>query len=254
VSIILYSSPIGFFLFLSLIIICGLYEFYDLLAQRGIPHWPWLGISSGWGMVGWFAWHKGDSTSLPFSLLLIVYFFIGFCQKDDSLQHTLQKIVYTLFGVIYVGWLLAHLYLIYTLHHGTAYLLYLLLVVWLGDSVALYVGRHWGHHTLAPRISPKKTIEGALGGWGGSMVGAFLAHVSFVPALTSLDSVITGTMIAVLGQMGDLSESLLKRSVGAKDSSTLIPGHGGLLDKIDGLLFSAPAFYYYLVFVMEQRL
>lgn len=210
-------------------------------------------MGSGWSVVGWYAFQKGENPEFLFATLLVVYFVVGFFQRETQLYHTLQKIVYTLFGVFYVGWFLAYLYRIYTLDVGKMYLLYLLLVVWLGDSLALCTGRWWGHHLLAPRISPHKTIEGALGGWGGSLAGAFLAQVSFLSVWSSVDSLITGTLIAGLGQLGDLSESLVKRSVGAKDSSELIPGHGGLLDKIDGLLFSAPAFYYYLVYVMERR-
>lgn len=210
-------------------------------------------MGSGWSVVGWYAFQKEENPELLFATLLVVYFVVGFFQRETRLYHTLQKIVYTLFGVFYIGWFLAYLYRIYTLDAGKMYLLYLLLVVWLGDSLALCTGRWWGHHPLAPHISPRKTIEGALGGWGGSLVGAFLAQVSFLSVWSSVDSLITGTLIAGLGQIGDLSESLVKRSVGAKDSSELIPGHGGLLDKIDGLLFSAPAFYYYLVYVMERR-
>ena len=126
-------------------------------------------------------------------------------------------------------------------------------LVWLGDAAALYVGRLFGHHKLAPAISPGKTVEGAIGGLFGSLTGALLGKFWLVQEFPLVHCLVLGGILAVLGQVGDLSESLLKRSTGVKDSGHLIPGHGGILDKVDGILFSAPAMYYYYTLYLTRH-
>lgn len=231
----------------------GLYEFYRLLDRGAIPHWKWLGIGCGWSVLGWLGVQQGEQLGFFFSLLLLLHFLVALGQHEPQKGPIVSSLVATLSGELYVGFLLSHVYLIYTLHQGKRYLLYLLLTVWLGDSMALGIGKRWGRTPLAVHISPHKTIAGAIGGWGGSVLGAVIAKLSFLPTLTMVDSLLTGTLLALLGQLGDLAESLLKRSVGAKDSGDLIPGHGGLLDRIDGLFFAAPAWYYYLLYIVERR-
>ena len=137
---------------------------------------------------------------------------------------------------------------------GPAYVFYIFGVVWLGDAAALICGRWFGRHKLAPRLSPGKTIEGAIGGLLGSLCGATLGGRWLLGHLTLTQCVAIGCLLAVVGQLGDLSESLLKRSSGVKDSGVLIPGHGGILDKVDGILFGAPVLYYYVLYVVGQEL
>jgi phosphatidate cytidylyltransferase len=112
----------------------------------------------------------------------------------------------------------------------------------------------FGRQKLAPTLSPRKTIEGAVGGMLGSLCGATVAGRWLLGNFTLTQCLVVGFLLAVLGQLGDLSESLLKRSAGVKDSGVLIPGHGGILDKVDGILFGAPALYYYILFVIGQEL
>ncbi len=114
------------------------------------------------------------------------------------------------------------------------------LVVFLGDTGAYFAGRAFGRHKLYERISPKKTVEGAIGGLASSVGGAFIAMAAFVPDLTPAMAVLVGVAGGATGQLGDLAESALKRSVGVKDSGTLLPGHGGMLDRVDGLIFALP--------------
>ncbi|MGH7335405.1 MAG: phosphatidate cytidylyltransferase, partial [Candidatus Rokuibacteriota bacterium] len=145
----------------------------------------------------------------------------------------------------YVGLLLGHALLLHQLPDGRAWILFLLAVTWAGESAAYVVGSVVGRHQLAPAVSPGKTIEGALGQLVASG-GAGLALGWLVPGWSSLEAAGAGLLLGVVGQVGDLAESLIKRSVGAKDAGTLIPGHGGLLDRIDGLLFNSPALFYYV--------
>jgi phosphatidate cytidylyltransferase len=114
----------------------------------------------------------------------------------------------------------------------------LFLSVWPGDSLAYFAGRAFGKHKLAARVSPKKTWEGAAGGLVGSIAGTFIAQALFMPDLSALACVVIGAGAAIVEQIGDLCESLFKRSFGVKDSGALLPGHGGMLDRVDGLLFA----------------
>ena len=127
----------------------------------------------------------------------------------------------------------------------------LFLIIWLGDTLAYYIGTLAGKHLLAPSISPNKSIEGAIGGLLGSIGGALLAHYWFYPSISIANCTILGLVTGIAGQMGDLCESILKRNLNVKDSGFLVPGHGGLLDRLDSVLFSAPVFYYIHLYLIK---
>jgi phosphatidate cytidylyltransferase len=122
-------------------------------------------------------------------------------------------------------------------------ILLLFVIVWVGDSAAYYGGRAFGRHPLAPKISPKKTVEGAIAGLMGSIVAGAIAGVVFLGE-PWLSIVVISGVTGVVGQIGDLAESALKRSAGVKDSSSILPGHGGILDRLDSLFFAAPVFFW----------
>jgi phosphatidate cytidylyltransferase len=153
----------------------------------------------------------------------------------------------TLFAVLYVGWLLGHALLLYRLAGGGALILVLVGTTWLGESAAWVVGSTIGRHRLAPTISPHKTVEGAVAQVVASLLGGLALGAWLVPEWSVLRAGGAGLVLGVIGQIGDLAESVIKRSAGVKDTGHLIPGHGGMLDRIDGLLFNAPALYYYAV-------
>jgi phosphatidate cytidylyltransferase len=166
-------------------------------------------------------------------------------------------------GAIYIGWTLAHFILMRQIHYplrpnplnvlrldaGAAWIVLGLAVTFVSDTVAYIVGRSMGRHRMAPYISPKKSWEGSIGG----LVGAVLAGILLVPLLGLPISLAAGALLggigSAAGQAGDLAESLLKRQVGVKDSGHLIPGHGGLLDRADSLLFTIPTLYYLVVWL-----
>ena len=152
-------------------------------------------------------------------------------------------------GFLYVPFLLSHLVLARALPHGVAWVFILFFVVMCGDSAAYYVGSAIGKHRLYPEVSPKKSVEGAIGGLAGSIAGALLARLLFYPELAIGHAVLAALLLGPLGQVGDLFESMVKRSCGVKDSGTIFPGHGGVLDRLDSILFAAPALYYYASFV-----
>jgi phosphatidate cytidylyltransferase len=158
------------------------------------------------------------------------------------------------FGLLYVPLLLSFLALLRNEPQGVHWIFLLLLVVMAGDSTAYYVGSSCGRHKLYPTVSPNKSIEGALGGLVGSVGGAFIAKATFFPDLSVVDCLLAATAMGLLGQLGDLFESLLKRSCGVKDSGGIVPGHGGILDRLDSILFAAPVAYCYAHYFFQTRL
>lgn len=153
----------------------------------------------------------------------------------------------TLLGICYCAWLLGHAIWLQALPAGAGFTFLVLGVTWSGETAAYFVGRRWGRWKLAPHISPAKTVEGAIAQLVASIGAAVVAAV-VAPALglTPLHTLGIGLTLGVLGQIGDLAESFLKRSAATKDASALLPGHGGLLDRLDSLLFNVPALYYYV--------
>lgn len=143
-------------------------------------------------------------------------------------------------GLVYIPLLLSSLIAVRAAAAGMAWIFAVLVVVFIGDICALYAGTFWGRHKLCPAISPGKTVEGSLGGLAGSLIAGSLYRWFFMPDLNWAWSLVLFLSLAVCAQTGDLFESLLKRHAGIKDSGTLLPGHGGMLDRIDALLFASP--------------
>ncbi len=194
-----------------------------------------------------------DRTAAIFGILslgLLVY-----CTFLRPVEQVMADAATSIFCLLYVGFTLIAVVTLHEDANGPSLVAFLLCVVWAGDSVALYVGRAWGRHKLAPTLSPKKTWEGSIGSLVGSllMAGALLGLAEL---LTQWDSAVLSypgdvwywlglaVVVNVAAQVGDLAESALKRSSGVKDSGSLIPGHGGVLDRIDALLLAAPVLWY----------
>ena len=168
-----------------------------------------------------------------------------FLLRFRDLATVIPQFSLVLLGFLYVPLLLAHLAMLRGLPDGRGWVFLVMLVVMAGDSCAYFSGINFGRRKLYPAISPKKSVEGAVGGLLGSLAGALLAKLWFLQALTGVDVLFLGLILGAVGQLGDLFESMLKRSFGVKDSGTLIPGHGGILDRLDSLLFVFPLAYYY---------
>ena len=162
-------------------------------------------------------------------------------------EHAPTRTAHAVTGSLYAGLGLAPIAALRVGPSGLQWVISALVITWANDTCAYFAGRLLGRHKLHPAVCPNKTWEGFLGGVVGSLLGMFVARWVAFRALTTTDCVALGLLGAVLGPLGDLSESLLKRAHGVKDSGTLIPGHGGLLDRVDALLFNAPAVYLYVV-------
>jgi phosphatidate cytidylyltransferase len=252
VLIVYFGSSLHFLILLTCVVGLGLLEFYGMLAAKGFPCWRWLGVAMGALLP--LAFYVGGMAHQAAAATVVVLVFLVALFGRRELAVSVQSMAFTLLGVFYVGWLLSYVLLLRLLIDGPSYVFYIFGVVWLGDAAALVSGTLIGRHKLAPNISPQKTIEGAVGGMVGSLCGAISGGLWLLGHFTLLQCLAVGIMLAVFGQLGDLSESLLKRSTGIKDSGMLIPGHGGVLDKVDGILFGAPALYYYVLYTVGQEL
>jgi phosphatidate cytidylyltransferase len=234
--------------------VIGLQEFYSFVEAKKLPVFKLPGLFMGallsLNCLLVMAFEKNDLTDFTMTLILLTLLLYTLSSKG-KLEESIPALTTTLFGIFYVCWLFGHLTFLRGLPHGKQFIFYLLLVVWSGDTGAYYFGKAFGKHKLAPVISPKKTIEGAIGGTTASLIASCIAKLTFLPKLSSVDCVLLGIFMASIAQLGDLCESLLKRSADVKDSGTIVPGHGGILDRMDGVMFAAPLLYYYaIVFIV----
>jgi phosphatidate cytidylyltransferase len=243
-----YLPPLVFFLFVATGIVIGLHEFYRFHYGSIFSPSVRLGLVLGILVSVGFYLHDVVEGSLVLivavSVILLFHLF-----SSKNLASSLIDSSVVLFGLAYVGWFLGHLILIRNFEDGGRAIFFLFLVTWAGDTGAYYVGSSIGQRKLSPVVSPNKTVEGLIGGILTSMMFAFLARAWFFPALNRRECLMIGFLFGILGQLGDLSESMLKRSAGIKDSGTIVPAHGGLLDRVDSLIFTTPVFYYYLVLI-----
>jgi phosphatidate cytidylyltransferase len=154
-------------------------------------------------------------------------------------------------GVLYIPLLMSHFILIRQGAEGRLWIFFILVVAFSGDTAAYYVGRKLGKRKLLPHVSPGKTVEGTIGLILGGIAGALVFRQLFFPMLPWIHAVLLGFLGSIVGQLGDLSESALKRAAGVKDSGVLLPGHGGILDRLDCLMFITPLVYYYQALVIR---
>ncbi len=187
--------------------------------------------------------------SLTASFLLAGFHFLF---RLNEISKVAQELSLVVTAFIYIPFLMSHLLLIRLLPFGINWLLLIMLIVMTNDTAAYYVGSAIGKHRLYEAVSPKKSIEGAIGGLFGSLAGTLFAKFTFFQQLSFTDAVATALVIGIVGQLGDLFESLLKRSFGVKDSGTIFPGHGGVLDRMDSIIFAAPVTYYYALFLFGR--
>jgi phosphatidate cytidylyltransferase len=228
----------------------GQLEFFSLLRARGMRPMPLTGFLLAAAVFlhvlapGWLPFPVA-----PLGALLL----LGGTLWRGSDRESVSAAAATLLGALYLGALggtIAALRVVAPLEEGGWRLLLLLAILVLADSFAFFVGHAVGRRPLAPAVSPGKTVEGALGGLLGGLLGALaVRQLGGLPGLPALDAAGLGVAVAAMGIVGDLDESLLKRWAGVKDSGTLFPGHGGMLDRLDSLLFGAPVLYYYFQYV-----
>lgn len=228
----------------------ALYEFFALSRHAGLKTVPVIGYVGGAALclaqAAEIRWPGIPSSCVLLVLVasVLLTLTVGLWRPPE-LKYFLSATAATIFGIIYIGFMLSWLVpLRFSPSMGSRNLaLFLFLVIIFGDIFALFVGRAVGRIKLSPQISPKKTVEGAIGGFFGSLLVAWVFAHWFWQTEPVKTVILNASLVAVAGQVGDLVESALKRAGDVKDSGNLLPGHGGLLDRIDSLVFAVPALW-----------
>jgi phosphatidate cytidylyltransferase len=233
-------------------------ELARMFERTGRPIATWLTVGVGAALTASFATslytglgidgHAVRWMPTPELALLVGVGLICSAPLWSSGRPLVESTANTLFGAIYIGWLLGYAIWLQGRADGPQLVLFLVGVTWAGESAAYLVGSSVGRHRLAPVLSPGKTVEGAIAQVIVSIAAALVLGFWLLPACGLLGAAGAGVVLGVIGQVGDLAESAIKRSIGTKDTGDLIPGHGGMLDRIDSLLFNAPALYLYSLY------
>ena len=252
-------APWTFLAVMAGAVFMGVRELTLMARVRGYNPSLTTGVLVAWGLLAHFFLATGNQDPLPLWLVfaggfLLIHFSALFF--DPKLEEALPSQAITWLGALYLGLGLGFQLKLFLLQGtlpktGSRLLLSLFIITWFGDTAAYFVGSFLGKRKLAPRVSPKKSWEGAFGNLGGNLLGAFLMKVTVCPEWSLVDVVALGLLLGIVGQLGDLVESTWKRSAGVKDSNVgvSIPGHGGMLDRVDSLVFAAPVLYAYVHFV-----
>lgn len=250
-------GQLAFFVLLFGIALLSLHEFLTLAEGAAWPVNKTAGILLGSCLILFFLLLGSKmglekSASFPFSaslilILLIVLILLGLFSKEK--ENVFLSVAVTWLGICYTVWTLAHLLLIRELRpNGMLYTFFLFILIWVLDIAAYAGGLKFGRRKLSQSISPKKTWEGVLIGTLCALLAALVCQQTFFSSLTVEEVILLSGTVIVLAQLSDLSESLFKRNVQVKDSGSLLPGHGGILDRFDSFLLTAPVYYYLLVF------
>jgi phosphatidate cytidylyltransferase len=270
VVVVFWPGGIPFVILVALVGVLGQLEFYGSTRRRGVRPHMLLGIAIGLLMIyfGWSGWCPQSDTLLSsinliylipaFTALILGALVIEIIRTDRA---PVVNVGTTILGVAYVPWLLLHFVMlrlisgkmvVYSskpIELGAWLVMFVLLATWALDTAAYFVGKFYGKNKMAPNLSPGKTWEGSVAGFLFAVViGAVAGAIIRMPQPHGL---ILGALIGVFGQVGDLAESALKRELGIKDFGNLIPGHGGVLDRLDSLLFTGPITFWYIVVVLS---
>lgn len=264
-AVVFWLPPTALYIFMNIVLATATWEFYRICEVRGLRTykvWGTIGtvalISGSWFVFGMERYRRPTdfpALAYEFDILILVVFALGvflrqFPQKENPQAITTMAV--TLLGLIYVAWLGNFITRInFSSIHGRYLVMYLVVVTKFTDIGAYLVGSSLGRHKMIPRISPKKTWEGTAGGLLFALVASVLMVWSMpdtlaVSGLNLKHAVVLGLVLGAAAVVGDLAESLIKREAGVKDSGTILPGHGGALDLVDSLLFTAPLLYVYL--------
>jgi phosphatidate cytidylyltransferase len=252
-------TPFVFVVLVATVTVVALWEFYGLAAKAGSSPTRPAGYVAGLLVLLSFVLGRPEFTVGVLAALAFVTLCLEL-RRPDGFGKSLFSVSATLFGVVYIGLLMGFLVGVRMIpdlgaigHLAAKFLTFFLAVVMLTDTGAYYTGRTMGVHKLAPMVSPGKTVEGAIGGLVTGIVAGVACKAIFFKELPVLDALILGALVSLAGQAGDLFESMLKRGSAVKDSSHLIPGHGGMLDRLDSILFAAPLIYYYSRLLLSRH-
>jgi phosphatidate cytidylyltransferase len=246
-ALIIFGTRVGVALLAALLSLGMLYEMIEMtfaLPDKAEKRVVLLGISWLVAFVNFWVPRAEYELLLVSFLGLFTYFlFSAERHRGEPLLAHFRELIYSIFGLLYLGFLPLFLPLIRDSANGVHWTIVFLLIVWAGDTGAYFAGKKYGHRKLYPLISPKKTVEGGLGGLAAGLVVALLYKLIFFQAMSVGAAFVISLVVGTVAAVGDLCESFLKRAHDTKDSGTILPGHGGFLDRFDGVVFSLPVMY-----------
>jgi len=223
----------------------AVFEFYSIAPTSRVPSLIYFGLI--WTLLFIISPHFEYAFVAPLLLTSVVMLSLIWLLLLPQKERAFSSWVWTIAGIIYIGWLLSYFVALRELDAGRSWVFLALFTNFGSDTAAFFTGRVVGRHRLAPSISPEKTWEGAVaGGFSAIMVSLILATVLKLP-IGYGSAALLGLLVSIFGQLGDLVESLFKRNMGIKDSGRLLPGHGGVLDRVDSVLFAGVVVYYFVV-------
>jgi len=255
-TVIIYFGESYFTVFVAIWGLLAAYEFYKIVSASKVPPLTYLGLF--WTLIFIISPHYKlifpqveYQVFMPLLLTLTVVSALIWAVLRRQKDGAFVGWVWTIAGVLYIGWLLSHFPALRGLEEGRNWVYFALFITFASDSAAFLVGRKIGRHLLAPSISPKKTWEGAA---AGVLAAAAVSLIFILPTPLKLplllwQAIVLGMLVSILGQLGDLAESLFKRNMGVKDSGKILPGHGGFLDRIDSVVFAGVVVYYFALFI-----
>ncbi len=248
----IYYGGVPFLLLICLASSCSLWEYFRIvfnadsqLISSSIVLWGYL-VSLLLLGVAYVYDLSGVALVVAVNVVMVGFLSVFIYKKNPQVGDIVQKQIQ---GIVYIPLLFSFLILIRLGPEGMTWILSLLAIIFAGDTSAYYVGSYFGRHKLNPAVSPGKTIEGALGGLAGNLIVGGAAFFFFLPTPSWAVAIMFLLALGIAGQFGDLFESELKRSSSLKDSSRLLPGHGGFLDRVDALLFASPVAYLFIMFI-----
>lgn len=248
-------GKIPFLIFVLLIGLIAFYEFSGMLKNKNSYANRIIGSVSVLLIILNEYYHFLDY-HVFFVLIILTLLLTELFRNKSSAINNLGS---TLLGIFYIGFFAASILNVrefysasaFTYSQGGYLILSILVSIWLCDSAAYFIGSAYGLHKLMPRVSPKKSWEGAIAGFIFAVIGLVVAKSIVLDFLSMFDAIVIGIIVGIFGQIGDLVESLIKRDANVKDSSAIIPGHGGIFDRFDSLLFTAPIVYLYLRLISQ---
>ena len=257
-----WQEGIPFVLAVGVLSIIALYEFYRGVRKTGAEPQEWVGFASAlFFLLAAINQFHAEVFSIPgvLTIFVLVTLVVELARRKRA---PIKNLGATYLGVVYVGWMFSYLVAIrsingeffmrgveWTIPNGAWMVLYVVFCVWAADTGAYLVGRKWGKRKLAPSLSPGKSWEGWIAGFICTIgMSLLMGNAMYVPVF---HAVLIGVGLSITGLIGDLAESAIKRDIGIKDFGTIMPGHGGILDRFDSLLFAAPLFYYYVTLILR---
>ena len=248
IVIIWFGGELGFTILVAIWGVLAVFEFYRMVAGAKVPPLTYFGLI--WTLLFILSPHFNYDTLIPLLLTSAVILSLIWLLLRRQKEEAFISWAWTIAGILYVGWLLSYLVALRGLDAGRDWVFFALFTTFGSDTAAFFAGRALGRHHLAPSISPGKTWEGAIAGVFGAIIVSLLLVTLLSLPLGYGQAILLGLIVSIFGQLGDLVESLLKRNMGVKESGKLLPGHGGVLDRMDSVVFAGIVVYYYVIWAI----